>query len=63
MSEIYLHETIFSVAKKHLFGDRKSMDVASQDIEIERLSVADRRKHVGRRFIQSEIQWKRIFCA
>lgn len=59
----YLHRAIFSVVKKHLFGDKTSVDMASQDIERERFSVSDRRKHTSRCFIQSEAQWMRNSCA
>lgn len=59
----YLHRAIFSVAKKMFFGDKTSVDMASQDIERERFSVSDRRKHTSRCFIQSEVQWMRNSCA
>lgn len=63
MNEAYLYGAIFSVAKKMLFGDRNNVDMASQDIERDRLCVADRRKYKKRRFIQSEVRWKRSSCA
>lgn len=59
----YLHRAIFSVARKMFFGDKTSMDMASQYIERDMLSVADRRKDTSRCIIQSEVRWKRSSCA
>lgn len=63
MNEAYLYGAIFSVAKKMFFGDINNVDMASQYIERDRLCVTDRRKYKKRRFIQSEVRWKRSSCA